>query len=392
TSNGSTGQDFLVVKISGSTGGEVWRRQIDGQGCDFSPCLQDDLNSVTRDAAGNAIAVGTLQTSGVALSDFTVIKVRASDGAELWRSGINGTGVNPTDEGWAAAVDGAGDVLAVGMTINAPDNISDLTVVKLRGTDGFELWRANIDGSADTNTNQDFGQAIAVDGAGNAFAAGWTTNAPSDSDVTAVKLSPSGTILWRTNVSGGIADRARAIALDPAGDVALAGAVVSGGSVVKLSGATGAELWRQAIGTSALAVAADNSGDVAAAGTTRHSQTFNDFLVVKLSGKNGHQIWQRELQGPADLEEARSVRIDGAGNVIAAGTTDNTGTNGDVTVAKFNGADGTDFSLPDSDIDGITDSADNCPTVANADQANTDAALAAGGASVLGDGQGDACD
>jgi len=31
TSNGSTGQDFLVTKISGSTGSELWRRQIDGQ-------------------------------------------------------------------------------------------------------------------------------------------------------------------------------------------------------------------------------------------------------------------------------------------------------------------------------------------------------------------------
>jgi len=99
TDGGSTGQDFLVVKMSGSNGSEVWRRQIDGSGCDFSPCPQDDLNSVTRDAAGNAIAVGTLQTSGVAASDLTVIKFRGSDGAELWRASVNGTGVGPKDEG-----------------------------------------------------------------------------------------------------------------------------------------------------------------------------------------------------------------------------------------------------------------------------------------------------
>src|SRR5205809_1856638 len=392
TSNGSTGQDFLVTKITGSTGSELWRRQIDGQGCDFSPCPQDDLNSVTRDAAGNAIAVGTLATGQ---RDFTVIKFRASDGAELWRASITGTGVNSFDEGWAAAVDGAGDVLAVGMMINAPDNISDLTVVKLRGTDGFELWRANIDGSADTFTNQDFGQAIAVDGAGDAFAGGWTTNAQDDSDLTVVKLSPSGTVLWRTNVDGGAADRARAVAVDPAGNAVAAGDLGSGAAVVKLSGATGAQLWSKAIGSgsTAFGVAADSSGNIAAVGSTFHNQSFDDFLVVKLAGNNGHQAWQRELKGGGTgIEEARSVIIDGAGNVIAAGTTDNTGTNGDFTVAKFNGADGTDFSLPDSDIDGITDSADNCPTVANADQANTDAALAAGGASVLGDGQGDACD
>jgi len=395
TSNGSTGQDFLLMKISGSTGSELWRRQIDGQGCDFSPCQQDDLQSVSRDAAGNLIAIGTLQTSGVALSDLTVIKFRGSDGAELWRASINGTGVNPKDEGMAAVVDGAGDILAVGMTINAPDNISDLTVVKLRGTDGFELWRANIDGSADTFTNQDFGQAIAVDSAGDAVAGGWTTNAQDDSDLTVVKLSPSGTVLWRTNVNGGAADRARAIAVDPAGNVVGAGTLGSGASVVKLSGATGAQLWSKVIGTgsTAFGVAADSSGNIAAVGSTFHNQSFQDFLVVKLSGNNGHQTWQRELRGVGTgIEEARSVRIDGAGDVIAAGTTDNASTNGDFTIAKFKGADGTDFLLPDADTDGITDSADNCPTVPNADQTNTDAALAAGGASIVGDAQGDACD
>jgi len=281
------------------------------------------------------------------------------------------------------------------MTINSPDNISDLTVVKLRGTDGFELWRANIDGSADTFTNQDFGQAIAVDGAGNAFAAGWTTNAQDDSDLTVVKLSSSGTVLWRTNVDGGAADRARAIAVDPAGNAVAAGDLGNGGAVVKLSGASGAVLWSKALGSgsTALGVAADSSGNVAAVGSTFHNQSFQDFLVVKLAGNNGHQPWQRELKGAGTgIEQARSVRIDGAGDVVAAGTTDNAGTAYDFTVAKFNGADGTDFSLPDADTDGITDSTDNCPTVPNTDQANTDAALVAGGASVSGDAQGDACD
>src|SRR5438128_2247060 len=170
----------------------------------------DEAYSVTTDAAGNVVAAGHI-LSGSSF-DFAVAKLSGSSGGEIWRRTI------PSGLAKSVVLDGAGDVLAAGNTSNGSTG-QDFLVTKISGSTGIELWRANIDGSADTNTNQDFGQAIAVDGAGNAFAAGWTTNAPSDSDVTAVKLSPSGTILWRTNVSGGIADRARAIALDPAGDV-----------------------------------------------------------------------------------------------------------------------------------------------------------------------------
>ena len=46
----------------------------------------------------------------------------------------------------------------------------------------------------------------------------------------------------------------------------------------------------------------------------------------------------------------------------------------------------------DPDLDSVMDDSDNCPDDANTGQANTDADLEAGGASVVGDGLGDACD
>ena len=46
----------------------------------------------------------------------------------------------------------------------------------------------------------------------------------------------------------------------------------------------------------------------------------------------------------------------------------------------------------DTDADGWANTVDNCPTAANPDQLNTDQALAAAGAGVLGDTMGDACD
>jgi hypothetical protein len=46
----------------------------------------------------------------------------------------------------------------------------------------------------------------------------------------------------------------------------------------------------------------------------------------------------------------------------------------------------------DSDSDGVPDASDNCPTIANPAQTNTDAALDAAGAVVIEDTLGDACD
>jgi len=52
----------------------------------------------------------------------------------------------------------------------------------------------------------------------------------------------------------------------------------------------------------------------------------------------------------------------------------------------------TDPLDPDTDDDTVLDGTDNCALLANQDQANTDAALQSAGASVVGDGLGDACD
>jgi len=50
------------------------------------------------------------------------------------------------------------------------------------------------------------------------------------------------------------------------------------------------------------------------------------------------------------------------------------------------------LTVNDADGDGAVDAQDNCPTVANPAQTNTDEALAAAGATVSGDSTGDACD
>jgi len=92
--------------------------------------------AVTVDRVGNLVAAGVTQNTGTA-TDFTVIKFDGVSGAELWRQVINGT-ANGTDRANAVTVDGVGNVVAAGATVNTGTS-ADFTVVKLRGTDGGDF-------------------------------------------------------------------------------------------------------------------------------------------------------------------------------------------------------------------------------------------------------------
>ena len=156
-------------------------------------------------------------------------------------------------------------------------------------------------------------------------------------------------------------DEALAIAVDAAGDVIAAGMTQNYFSghdftVVKLAGANGAELWTQAIrGTvaggedQARAVTVDRNGDVVAAGFTQNSATSYDLTVAKLAGATGASLWQRAIHGSgapsgSELERAAAVVVDSAGNVMVAGTTQNSGILFfDFTVIKLNGSNGSSY-------------------------------------------------
>lgn len=256
------------------------------------------------------MAAGFTVNTGTGL-DFTVVKFAGSTGAELWRQTINGTAANSADMASAVTVDHDGDVLAAGITQNTL-GANSFTVVKFAGSTGAPLWRKVVKGMKALKgvaNSDDDAFAIAVDAVGDVVAGGMTQNALSGHDFT----------------------------------------------VVKLAGATGAELWSQVIGGTmngsddqVRAVAADRNGDVVAAGFTQNAGTDYDFTVVKLAGASGTQLWKRVIHGTAvpsedKLEQALAVAVDTVGNVVAAGTTQNTGTFYDFTVVKLNGTDGSSY-------------------------------------------------
>jgi hypothetical protein len=132
---------------------------------------------------------------------------------------------------------------------------------------------------------------------------------------------------WRT-IPGrrGSSDSVNAAVRDAAGDVIAVGRLSGDFGVVKFSGATGEELWRQEIvgtggGGQAQGVAVDGSGDAIAVGRVYNGGTGDDFTVIKFSGATGEELWRREIAGAGtENDEAQAVAVDGSGDVIAAGS------------------------------------------------------------------------
>ena len=71
---------------------------------------------------------------------------------------------------------------------------------------------------------------------------------------------------------------------------------------------------------------------------------FGDFTVIKFSGADGTELWRQVIGsasnsfGSATYNSANAVAVDRAGNVVAAGAS--SGSLGDFTVVKYNGATG----------------------------------------------------
>lgn len=403
--NATTGLDLTVVRLVSRTGDERWRKSFGGRG---------DRANVFRAltvAPGAHVVVAGLLSPAAGESDFTTISLDVETGAVQWQAmatGTAGAGYGPE----AIAADPSGDVIVGGVTNNV-DTGSDMTVVKIAGDDGGQVWRRDFTGIAGGFGD---GSAVATTSDGDVIAAGDLTNG--DSDFTVARLGgPVGAERWRREINGqafslargndralavavdahdevaaaGViaderrtegafavvklagdtgeeqwrsliagsssdccdVDTARTVAFDPLGDVVAAGYLHYQNSglrhlkemfVVKLAGESGAERWRHIIQSQdgeAFAVAVDPTGDVVVAGAVSAAKRGSDFIVLKLAATTGSEVWRYTLRGRTDEPSvAQKVTLDPAGDVVVVGRVVNALDGGDLVIAKLDRATG----------------------------------------------------
>jgi outer membrane protein assembly factor BamB len=344
-----------VVKLARTDGGEIWRRPFHGRGDERS----DEILDLQVAPNGDVVAAGNLVDNGH--SSFFVGRLIGSDGRVRWRRLIHGRrhpSVAETESARAIVVDAAGDVIAVGAiegtTTAQYHSTNDLVVVKLDGRTGEERWRFLLNGTAD---DYDSAGAVAVDGMGDVIAIGGVSEGqwPSERPVTVVlKLArDDGRLLWRRDGSEPVFSD---VVIDGQGDV-----MISSGSnpfvpgsfdVIKLAGTTGERLWAGAVTREdddayyfwQLGVLP--SGDVAVTGNSySYADQNNSWITARLDGKTGAERWRQVLRGSDGYGAGGRLAIAKSGDIVVGGVMRNVRSCYDVVAARLEAETGAVFDL-----------------------------------------------
>jgi uncharacterized delta-60 repeat protein len=309
--------DYATIKYS-SAGVPVWTNRYNGPGNGF-----DEATALVVDGSGNVYVTGYSSGSGSAY-DYATIKY-SSAGVPVWINRFDLTGgFSFDDKAFSLAVDGSGNVFVTGYSVDVGFFYKCVTIKY--SSAGMPVW-TNLFNSAETAV----GSSLAVDGSGNAYVTGWASAANGYPDYATIKYSSAGVPMWtnRFNGSGNRHDIACSLAVDGSGNVYVTGySTGSGGNydyaTIKYSTA-GVPAWTNLFnGTGnsddqAKFLVVDGSGNVYVTGYSVGSGGNADYATIKYSSA-GVPVWTNLFNGAANSHDfARSLAIDGSGNVYVTG-------------------------------------------------------------------------
>ncbi len=314
----------------------VWIARYNGPGNYY-----DNARAIAVGPKGNVYVTGDSYGSGTG-RDYATVKYDG-DGNEVWAVRYSGPGDYP-DYAWAIAVDPKGNVYVTGDSYGSESGY-DYATVKYDG-DGNEVWVARYNGPGDYT---DFARAIAVDSKGNVYVTGLSYRNGVTYDYATVKYDRDGNEVWaaRYNGPGNDYDYARAIAVDPKGNVYVTGDSYGSGTgfdyaTVKYDG-DGNEVWAVRYSGSgnnddrARAIAVDPFGNVYVTGNSYGSGTGSDYATVKYD-RDGNEVWAARYSGPGDYPDyAWAIAVDPKGNVYVTGNSYGSGTGSDYATVRYDG-------------------------------------------------------
>ena len=379
-------EDVFVTKFSADGSAVLYSTYLGGGS-------YDDGGGIAVDSAGNAYVTGltfsanfptanALQPAFGGVEDVFVAKLNAAGSALVYSTYLGGSN---DEEGYGIAVDSTGNAYVTGYTAS-PDfptanalqatfgGGADVFVTKLNPAGSALVFSTSVGGES-----YEYGNAIALDSAGNAYVAG-TTSSPdfpttpgafqttylatvSGGEGFVTKLNAAGSALSYSTYlgSGGL----RGIALDASGNAYVVGTVddetfpttanafqkTHGGGgtdavVVKLNAAGSALVYSTYLGgngsDTGAGIAVDSSGNAYVAGYTQTNpntgklstnfplanpfQAFGgleDGFVAEFNAAGSTLIYSSYLGGTGS-ERCEGIAMDALGNVYVTGETDST--------------------------------------------------------------------
>ena len=330
----ASGNDAFVARLSNDLSTLSRATYLGGSGSDIA-------NALALDGSGHVVVAGQTNstnfpgTAGGARPSLAggndAFVARLSDDL-VTLSRATYLGGSNTNLAYTLVLDGSGSVFVAGYTnsINLPGTTGGARPVNAGAGDAFVarlssdlsvLGRATYLGGS----GYDQASALARDGNGNVFVAGYTGSADfpgtsggaqpsrnSGNDAFVARLSNDlGTLGRATYLGGGGSDAANALLLDGNGDVFVAGLAQS----TDFPGTTGG-------------AQPGNAGG-------------NDAFVARLSNDLG-TLGRATYLGGSNNDQANALTLDGGGQVLVAGVTESTNFPGTTGSARPNNAGGSD--------------------------------------------------
>jgi hypothetical protein len=394
----------IHVQDNPCSGEALWLTSAGGSGLDAA-------ESLAVDAAGNVYALGDFESTSI---DFGLgAHNRVGSGADVFLVALDPGGApvwsrsfgdNQDDQGGVVALDPGGNLVLTGNFRGTIDlgcgtmtsgGHYDVFVAKLASTDGSCLWSKVVGGPG-----PDIAESIVVSSSGEIALAGRFQGTLDVSPLPALsavvgasnpfylKLDAGGVPIWaHAAVGTGLAD-IFGLAIDPAGDVVVAGfydtgsltfddggagtstppnAGQSDAFVAKVAGSDGLLQWLQTSSTSGDVspgrIAIDQLGDVIVTGAFNGTlglgstatapsggdiSSFSHAFVAKLSGATGAHVWTTTSNNASGMGYVFAVAIDPLNRVLATGVVQDSfdfggDTHSDAFVASFDNTDGSEL-------------------------------------------------
>jgi beta-propeller repeat-containing protein len=346
--------------------------------------LIDQGLGIAVDGSGNAYVTGFTDSidfpSGSSFQisygggnfDAFVTKINAAGSGRVYSTYLGG---DISDQATGIAIDGAGNAYVTGFTssFNFPTNkpiqsanalgAQDAFVTKLDPTGSTLVYSTYLGGGA-----SDFGQGIAVDGAGNAYVTGYTNssdfaiaiplqgaNGGTGYDAFLTKINAAGSaFVYSTYLGGSGDDFGQGVAVDGSGNAYVTGYTFStnfptanalqpsfGGFsdtfVTKINAAGSAYVYSTYLGGGGpdvgQGIAVDSSSNVYVTGYTLssnfptvgalqafHNGSSNDVFVSKINAAGSAFVYSTYLGGSGD-DRGAAIAVDRAGNAFVTGST-----------------------------------------------------------------------
>ena len=296
---------------------------------------------VVTDNAGNVIVAGD-ETIPSEVTTYRVHLVKYSNaGVAQWTNLISGEGLDDSVRTRGVAVDSAGAVIFTGMHSGLSASSTDFLTMKF-SAGGSLVWSNRFDG-----LGNDEPMAVVVDGSDKVIVTGKSVDISSEvsyTDYLTLKYLADGTPFWtnRSSYAGPAHDVPRSVAVDAAGDVYVAGdgsnTDYTYAYTLKLAAATGVPVWTNQFdlggeNSTAEAVRVDSSGNVIVAGTLNNSSGQSFFGVVKYNGA-GTVVWTNIYARNTEPGHVHGLVVDANGDPIITGNTEVAG-NMDFTTIKY---------------------------------------------------------